>query len=95
MKHGQQLSRQWPVRIVAPNEEAAQLGAMNWAQLQEPVDIDPTAERFANFAETMDVVGRVDCIGESLLDESLRYFQRANAAKEQPTNDDEKSAKPK
>jgi hypothetical protein len=63
-------NRQWPVRIVAMTSEAAQLGAMNWAERQEaPGIVD--ASQFANSATTIDVIATVDCIGETLLREPV------------------------
>jgi hypothetical protein len=60
------VSRLWPVRIVAIDDKAAQTGAMNWAERQIAVGILEGAKAFAQSATTIDVIGTVDCIGDSL-----------------------------
>lgn len=58
--------RLWPVRIVATTPESANLGAMNWAVLQKPDGLKTGGAAFAESASMIDVIGSVDCIGESV-----------------------------
>lgn len=60
------VSRLWPVRIVAIDDKGAQTGAMNWAERQIAVGILEGAKAFAQSATTIDVIGTVDCVGDSL-----------------------------
>jgi hypothetical protein len=58
--------RLWPVRIVAFNTDTAMRGALAWAELQTPVGFSAECEKMAYQASVIDIIGSVDCIGESV-----------------------------
>lgn len=58
--------RHWPVRIVAWNENAAQVGALEYAKIFKPEGLAPNVTPFPEFASTVVELCEVDCIGESV-----------------------------
>jgi hypothetical protein len=60
------IIKYWPVRIVAFNEDAANRGAMAYAELQD-AGFDKTVRAFAHSAVLVDTLGRIDCIAESTI----------------------------
>lgn len=80
--------RFWPVRIVARNADSAQIGAMNWAEMQHPEGIPEDAGRFAYEATTtIALLGGIDCIAESLKIFTEDRPQSANAEESQPAEE--------
>jgi hypothetical protein len=62
--------RFWPVRIVAMNADAAEAGALEWAQRQkDPTMIDGVAA-FARQTLHTECIAKVDCIGASVISAS-------------------------
>lgn len=88
--------RFWPVRIVARDAGSAQIGAMNWAQMQRPEGIPEDAGRFAyETSTTISLLGGIDCIAESLKIFTGDAPQSANAGKPQAATTPEESANDK
>lgn len=63
------IERFIPVRIVALDSSKAQFGAMAYAETIIPEDLKRLGDKlqiFSKSAVTWDVIGTIDCIGESV-----------------------------
>jgi len=66
----QSTVRFWTVRIVAQSHESAQIGAMNWAQMQKDIGIPDRCKAQAVSASTIQVLTDIDCIAASVKESS-------------------------